>query len=210
MRHKLVLESGLALVIGSLLYTGLGISILHIPFFGTLNLGVGYVVFSAFVVVAFANAVNITDGLDGLAAGSLMISLFGLWLLSGSILDVPLTVFIALWLGSLLAFLYFNIYPARLFMGDVGSLAFGATFAVIGLLLGKPIALGVIGFIFVVEIFSSLLQILSKKFRHKKVMPAAPFHLTLQHLGWAEPKIVQRAWILQIMLTVFGVWLAIL
>ena len=210
MRHKLVLESILGIIIGSLLYFGLGISILYIPFIGTLNLGFLYIFFAAFVVVAFTNAVNITDGLDGLAAGSLMISLFGLWLLSGSILDVPLSVFIALWLGALLAFLYFNIYPARLFMGDVGSLAFGATFAVIGLLLGKPIALGVIGFIFVVEILSSLVQMLSKKFYNKKVLPAAPLHLTFQYLGWAEPKIVQRAWIIQIMLTIFGVWLAIL
>ena len=210
MRHKLVLESILGFGIGSLLYFGLGISILHIPFIGTLNLGALYILFATFVIVAFANAVNITDGLDGLAAGSLMISLFGLWLISGSILDVPLSVFIALWLGALLAFLYFNIYPARLFMGDTGSLSFGATFAVIGLLLGKPIVLGVIGFIFVIAIASSLLQILSKKFYHKKVLPAAPLHLTFQAIGWAEPKIVQRAWIVQILLTVFGVWLAVL
>ncbi len=210
MRHKLILESILGLTVGLLLHLGLGISILYIPFIGTINLGILYVPFAAFVIVAFANAINVTDGLDGLAAGSLMISLFGLWLLSGSILDVPLAVFIALWLGALLAFLYFNIYPARLFMGDVGSLSFGATFAVIGLLLGKPIALGVIGFIFVIEIASSLLQIVSKRFYHKKILPAAPLHLTFQNLGWAEPKIVQRAWIVQIMLTIFGVWLAIL
>ena len=210
MRHKLVLESILGLIVGLVLYLGLGISILYIPFVSTVNLSFLYVPFAAFVIVAFANAVNITDGLDGLAAGSLMISLFGLWLLSGSILDVPLAIFIALWLGALLAFLYFNIYPARLFMGDVGSLSFGATFAVIGLLLGKPIALGIIGFIFVVEILSSLVQIISKLFYHKKLFPAAPLHLTFQNLGWAEPKIVQRAWIVQIMLTIFGVWLAIL
>jgi phospho-N-acetylmuramoyl-pentapeptide-transferase len=210
MRHKLCLEIILSLAISCLLFFGLGISILHIPFMGTIDLEWLYIPFDTFVIIALANAVNITDGLDGLAGGSLMISLFGLWLLSASILDVPLAIFIALWLGSLLAFLYFNIYPARLFMGDVGSLSFGATFAVIGLLLGKPIALGVIGFIFVLEISSSLLQMLSKKFYHKKIIPAAPLHLTLQQLGWAEPKIVQRAWIIQIMLTIFGVWLAIL
>jgi phospho-N-acetylmuramoyl-pentapeptide-transferase len=188
----------------------LGISILHIPFVGTLELGYAYIPFAAFVIVAFANAVNITDGLDGLAAGLLLFALFGLWVLSSTILDVPLSVFIALWLGALVSFLYFNVFPARIFMGDVGSLAFGATFAVIGLLLGKVFALLIIGGIFVIEIASSLLQLLSKKYLKKKILPAAPLHLTFQAKGWAEAKIVQRAWLLQIMLTLFGVWLAVI
>ena len=94
-------------------------------------------------------------------------------------------------------------------MGDVGSLAFGATLAVIGLLLGKVFALLIIGFIFVLEITTSFLQLLSKRFRKKKLFPAAPFHLTLQQQGWEEPKIVQRAWIIQILLTIFGVWLTV-
>jgi phospho-N-acetylmuramoyl-pentapeptide-transferase len=123
-------------------------------------------------------------------------------------LDVPLSVFIALWLGSLISLLYFNIYPARLFMGDVGSLAFGATLAVIGLLLGKVFTLLIIGFIFVLEIMSSLLQLLAKRYWKRKILPAAPLHLTLQERGWDEPKIVQRAWLIQIMLTLFGLWLA--
>jgi phospho-N-acetylmuramoyl-pentapeptide-transferase len=119
-------------------------------------------------------------------------------------------MFLALWIGSLVSFLYFNVFPARMFMGDVGALAFGATLAVVGLLLGKVIALGVIGFIFVFEITSSLLQLLSKRFRHKKLFSVSPFHLYLQRLGWEEPKIVQRAWLVQILLTLFGVWLAVI
>lgn len=210
MKHKLILEIILASVISWMLYYNLGISILHIPFIGTFQLGVLYVPFATFTIVAFANAINITDGLDGLASGTLMISLFGLWFLSSKILDVPISIFLALLIGSLISFLYFNVYPARLFMGDVGSLAFGATLAVIGLLLGKTIALVVIGFIFVFEIFTSLVQLISKKFFHKKIFPAAPFHLSLQRYGWEEPKIVQRAWLIQIMLTIFGVWLAVL
>lgn len=210
MRQKLILQVILAIIIACMVYFQLGISILHVPFIGTLNLGYFYIPFAAFVIVAFANAVNITDGLDGLAAGILMFSLFGLWVLSSTILDVPLSVFIALWLGSLISFLYFNVFPARIFMGDVGSMAFGATLAVIGLLLGKILALFIIGFIFVMEITTSLAQLLSKKYLKKKLMPAAPFHLTLQELGWIEPKIVQRAWLIQIMLTIFGVWLAVI
>jgi phospho-N-acetylmuramoyl-pentapeptide-transferase len=106
--------------------------------------------------------------------------------------------------------LYFNIYPARIFMGEVGALAFGATVAVMGLLLGKTIALVVIGGIFVAEISSSALQLLSKRFRHKKALPVAPMHLWFQMIGWEEPKIVMRAWMTGIILTAIGVWLALL
>lgn len=208
LRQKLLLQVILALIISFILYWQLGISILHIPFIGTFDLGWFYIPFATFVIVAFTNAVNITDGLDGLASGLLMVALFGLWILSSSILDVPLSIFIALWLGSLISLLYFNVFPARLFMGDVGSLAFGATLAVVGLLLGKVFTLLIIGFIFVLEILSSLLQLLSKRYLKKKILPAAPFHLTLQERGWDEPKIVQRAWLIQIMLTLFGLWLA--
>jgi phospho-N-acetylmuramoyl-pentapeptide-transferase len=210
MKHKLILEIILATITSWMMFYNLGISILHIPFIGTFELGIFFVPFATFTIVSFANAVNITDGLDGLASGTLMISLFGLWFLSSHILDVPLSIFLALLIGSLISFLYFNVFPARIFMGDVGSLAFGATLAVIGLLLGKTIALIVIGFIFVFEIFSSLVQLISKKFLKRRVFPAAPFHLTLQKYGWEEPKIVQRAWLIQIMLTLFGVWLAVL
>lgn len=210
LKHKLLLQILLATIIACMLYFQLGIQFVHIPFIGTLQMGWLYIPFATFVIVAFTNAVNITDGLDGLASGTLMISLFGLWFLSASILDVPLSLFLALWIGSLVSFMYFNVYPARMFMGDVGALAFGATLAVVGLLLGKIIAVSVIGFIFVLEISSSLIQLLSKKFRKRKILPAAPFHLYLQHYGWEEPKIVQRAWLVQIMLTLFGVWLAML
>lgn len=210
LKYKLILEIILSFIIAMMLHYNLGISILHVPFIGTFELGIFYVPFATFTIVSFANAINITDGLDGLAAGSLMISLFGLWFLSSAILDVPVSVFLALLIGSLISFLYFNVYPARIFMGDVGSLSFGATLAVVGLLLGKVIALIVISFIFVLEISTSLIQLLSKKFLKKKVFPAAPIHLSLQRHGWEEPKIVQRAWLLQIMLTIFGVWLAVL
>lgn len=210
LKHKLFLQILLAFIVASMMYFNLGISFLHVPFIGTFQMGWFYIPFATFVIVAFTNAVNITDGLDGLASGILMISLFGLWFLSASILDVTLSLFLALWIGSLISFLYFNVYPARMFMGDVGALAFGATLAVVGLLLGKVLALGIIGFIFVFEITTSFLQLMSKKFRKKKLFPAAPFHLWLQHIGWEEPKIVQRAWLVQILLTLFGVWLAVI
>ena len=210
LRHKFIIQWILAFIIALLLYQNLKIDIFYIPSVGVFKLGILYIPLAAFIIVAFANAVNITDGLDGLASGLLTICLFAFWFLSASILDTPLSFFLSLWLGSLIAFLYFNIYPARVWLGDVGSLSFGATLAVVGLLLGKVMALVVIGGIFVAEITSSLLQLLSKKFRAKKLFPVAPFHLWLQLIGWEEPKIVMRAWLAGLMLAIFGIWLAVI
>jgi phospho-N-acetylmuramoyl-pentapeptide-transferase len=208
LRHKLIIEMILAGIISFWLYADLKISIINIPFFGVFDIGVFYVFFAAFVILAFANAVNITDGLDGLAKGILMISLTCFWVIAHTIIDVPTSIFIAVWLGGLIAFLYFNIYPARLIMGDTGALSFGATFAVIGLILGKSFALPMIGGVFVLEIASSFLQLMSKKYRHKKIFPVAPLHLWLQMRGWAEPKIVMRFWIISIMFSLFGLMIA--
>jgi phospho-N-acetylmuramoyl-pentapeptide-transferase len=210
LKHKFLIQWILAIIIALMLYFQLEISFVYIPFFGVFNIGLLYIPFAAFTIVSFANAVNVTDGLDGLAAGILMISLFGFWFLSNTILDTPLSLFIALWIGSLIAFLYFNIFPARLWMGDVGALSFGATLAVVGLLLGKIAAVVVIGGIFVIEIFSSMMQLLSKKFTGKKIFAVSPFHLWLQLKGWEEPKIVQRMWIASLILMLFGVWLAVI
>jgi len=208
LRHKLIFEIILALISSFWLFSELKISIVHIPFFGVYDLSYFYILFAAFVIVAFANAVNITDGLDGLAAGVLMIALSSFWVIARSILDMPTSFFIGIWLGGLIAFLYFNIYPARIFLGDAGALSFGATFAVIGLLLGKAFALPIIGGIFVIEIASSLIQLLGKKFLKRKVLPVAPFHLWLQLRGWEEPKIVMRLWLTSIILAVFGLMIA--
>lgn len=209
-RYKFLIQITLGLIIGAMLYLNLGIEIIHIPFFGVIHFGFWFVPLAAFLVVVFANSVNITDGMDGLASGLLMISLFGFLLLSTSILDTPLSIFIALWLGGLIAFLYFNVFPARLFMGDVGSLAFGATFATVGLLTGKVIALLIIGLPFLIDGLSSVLQIFWVKVFHRRIFPIAPLHYFLLKIGWSEPKIVQRAWLVGIMLVIFGIWLAII
>jgi len=208
LRHKLIVEIVLSLIIAFLLFNDLKIDIVHIPFFGVFKLSFFYIVFAAFVIVAFANAVNITDGLDGLAAGVLMIAIMSFWAVARSILDVPTSIFIGVWLGGLIAFLYFNIYPARIMMCDAGALAFGATFAVVGLILGKTFSLPIIGGIFVIEIFTSLLQLVGKRFWHRKVFPVAPLHLWLQLKGWQEPKIVMRFWLVSILLAIFGLMVA--
>ncbi len=208
LRHKFIIQLILSLIISYLLFFNLKISIIHIPFFGVFDISYFYILFSTFVIMAFANAVNITDGLDGLASGILIFTLMGFWVISRSILDVPTSLFIAAWLGGLMAFLYFNIFPARIFLGDTGSLSFGATFAVIGLILGKAFALPIIGGIFIIEILSSFIQIIGKKYFRRKLLPVAPFHLYLQSKGWPEPKIVMRLWLVSIIFVIFGLMIA--
>ena len=207
-RHKFLIQWILAFIISWMLYARLGIDIVNVRFFDIIDLGIFYVPFAAFVIVSFANAVNIADGLDGLASGLMLISLIAFLIISSSILDTTLSAFIGLLIGALIAFLYFNIWPARIWLGDVGALSLGATLAVGGLLLGKPLALPIIGGMFVVEAASSLIQLASKKFRGKKVFEVAPIHLYLQHIGWEEPKIVFRFWLAQTIFVIFGLWLS--
>jgi phospho-N-acetylmuramoyl-pentapeptide-transferase len=207
--HKFALQWILAIIDGYLIYKGLGIQIVNIPLIDVVfNLGVWYVPFAAFVIVSFTNAFNVTDGLDGLATGLLIICLTAFGIIAAGNLDTPLSLFIALWIGALIAFLYFNVWPARVWLGDAGALSFGATLAVIGLLTGNIIALIVIGGIFVIEITTSLIQILGWKFLKKPIFPLAPFHHSLLAIGWEEPKIVMRAWLIGVMLSIFGLWLA--
>lgn len=208
-KQKLILQWVPALFIGGVLHYKLGIDILYIPLLDKiLNLGFFYIPFSAFVIVSFTNAFNITDGLDGLASGLLIICLLAFGAIAAANLDTPLSLFIALWIGALLAFAYFNVYPARIFLGDTGALAFGATLGLIGLLTGNIIALIIIGGLFVIEIISSAVQIFGWKFLKKPIFPLAPFHNTLLAIGWEEPKIVMRAWLAAIILAIFGLWLA--
>ncbi|MBN1168324.1 phospho-N-acetylmuramoyl-pentapeptide-transferase [Candidatus Woesebacteria bacterium] len=208
-KFKFILQWVLGLIIGGMLYRLLGISILYIPMINiTIDLGWFYIPFSAFVIVSFANAFNITDGLDGLSTGLLVICLIAFGAIAAGSLDTPLSSFIALWIGALIAFLYFNVWPARLFLGDVGTMSFGAMLAVIGLLTGSIVALVVIGGIFVVEIMSSLIQVFGWKILKKPIFPLAPLHHSFLARGWEEPKIVMRAWLVGLMLAIFGVWLA--
>lgn len=209
-RHKLIIQITLASIIALMLWVNLKIDIINIPFLGVLKLGFWYVPIATFIILMFTNSFDFTDGLDGLSTGTLLICLLAFWVLSNKYLDTPISVFVSLWLGAIVAFLYFNVYPARIWLGNAGGLAFGATLAVIGLLLGKPIALFVIGGVFLAEGASSFLQIMSFKLFGKRLFPLAPIHHWLQVIGWPEPKIVFRSWIISIVFAVFGLWLAML
>ena len=199
----------LAILIALLIYKFLGVSIIHIPILDVVvNLGVFYIPFAAFLIVFLANAFNLTDGLDGLSCGLLVIFLISYIFITATALDTPLSVFISLWIGVLIAFLYFNVWPARIILGDTGALSFGATVAVIGLLTGSVAAIFVIGGLFVIEAISSAIQILGWKALNRPIFPIAPIHHTFLALGWEEPKIVMRAWLAGIVLAILGLWIS--
>jgi len=119
-------------------------------------------------------------------------------------------MFIAISVGALIAFLYFNVWPARIFLGDAGALSFGAMLGVIGLLTGSIIALFVIGGVFFIEIASSAVQMIGWKYLKKPIFPLAPIHHAFLLKGWEEPKIVMRAWLVGVILAIFGLWLAVI
>lgn len=208
-RTKFALQFLLASITAGLLYFQLGIHILYVPVLNyVLNLGIFYIPFAAFIIIFFTNAFNFTDGLDGLASGLLMIYLIAYVFLAVSHLDTPLFIFIALWLGSILAFLYFNVWPARIWLGDAGALSFGAMIALIGLLIGNVATLFIIGAPFVIEAASSVIQILGWKYLNRPIFPLAPIHHAFLASGWEESKIVMRAWLAGIIFAIFGLWLA--
>ncbi|MDO8638464.1 MAG: hypothetical protein Q7R43_02735 [Candidatus Daviesbacteria bacterium] len=199
-----------AVLIALMLYSVVGLSNIYISGIGNLVIGYWYIPLAAFIIVSFSNAYNIADGLDGLSTGLLLICLIAFLALASATLNLTLASFIGIWLGTLFAFLYFNVYPARIYLGDAGAYAFGATLAVVGLLTGKILALTIIGGVYVIIIASSLIQIFSKKFLGRKILPVAPIHMYFKFLGWEEPKIVFRFWLVGALFAIFGLWLALL
>lgn len=207
-RYKFIIQWILAIIIASLIYYQLGYTFIFVKGFGLASIGALYIPLASFIIVSFANAFNIADGLDGLAPGLLIIALISFLMISANQLDQSLGIFIAILMGAVSAFLYFNIYRARIWLGDVGSLSLGASLAVVGLLTGKILAIGFIGGVFIIEVGSSLIQLLGKRFLGRKILPVAPFHLYLQQRGWDEPKIVMRAWLLGFLFAVAGLYIA--
>lgn len=210
-RRKLFLiQLGLALLISAMLYFTAGINNIYISGLGNFIINAWYIPLSAFVIVSFANAYNISDGLDGLSAGLLLICLFAFLALASRSLDLTLASFIGIWIGVLFSFLYFNVWPARIFLGDAGAFAFGATLAVVGLLTGKILALAIIGGMFVIIVASSMIQILSKKILKKKVLPVSPIHMYFKYIGWQEARVVSRFWLAGGVFAILGLWIALL
>lgn len=206
---KFAMISALGLFLGWFFAVKLGWTKVEIPFYGQFEIGVlGMIMLFAFAVVATGNAVNISDGMDGLAGGLAMLAYgaYGMiallqeqWFLAGFCFTV---------IGALLAYIWFNVYPARFMMGDTGSFALGAGLGVVAMMTNAFLLLPVIGLLFVVEAGSTLLQICAKKFLHRKIFLSAPLHHHLQAKGWEESKVVMRFWIIGGVTAMLGVFLA--
>ncbi len=206
---KFVMITIMAIVLGWFFYTKLGYNSIHIPFVGDWQVGVWIVAIFVLAVVATSNAVNISDGLDGLAGGLLALSFttFGvIALLQG---HVTIAGFCFTVVGALLSYLWFNIYPARFFMGDVGSFAFGTSLGVVAMLTNTLFLLPIIGALFVIEAGSSLLQITSKRLLKRKIFISAPIHHHLEAKGWPEAKVTMRFWVIACIAAFAGLLMAL-
>jgi phospho-N-acetylmuramoyl-pentapeptide-transferase len=204
-RIKLLLYLFIAIVGAYWFYFRLDWTTLHVPFFGNFDIGIWYIPFFIFVIVATAFSVNEMDGLDGLAGGTLLAA-FGAY---GTIAFVQgkteLAALCGVIIGALLAFLWFNINPARFFMGDTGSMSLGVTLGIVAMLTNAALLLPVIGFMFVLISLSVIVQVISKKYFKKKIFLSTPLHHHFEAKGWPEPKIVMRFWIIAGVTAVIGV-----
>jgi phospho-N-acetylmuramoyl-pentapeptide-transferase len=210
-RYKLVWQTVVALLAGWYIQRHFHIEAINIPLAGELVIGgLLFVLFVAFVIVGASNAVNLTDGLDGLAGGTLIFSfvaylLIALVAVPGTKISQPnLAIFCALIIGALMGFLWFNVHPAQLFMGDAGALSMGATLAVVATITGQLPVLSVIGIVFVAVIMSVVLQVVSYRMRGRRIFRMAPLQHHFELLGWAEEKITVRFWIVSALAGLLG------
>jgi phospho-N-acetylmuramoyl-pentapeptide-transferase len=198
-------------VIGALyFYLKLGYNLIHVPAIGDFNIGWLYVPLFIAVVVSTANAVNITDGLDGLAGGLLSTAFAVYAAIAFFQGNFGIAAFCATIVGAFLTYTWFSIYPARFFMGDSGAFAFGTTLGVIAMLTNTVFVLPIIAAVFVVEAGSSALQITSKKLFKRKIFLSAPLHHHLEAIGWPETKVTMRLWVIGQVMGALGLILALL
>jgi phospho-N-acetylmuramoyl-pentapeptide-transferase len=195
MKHRLGLYTMVAAFGAWWFYTKLDWSILHVPGVGDFEIGWWYVPLFMLVIVSTAFSVNEADGLDGLAGGILLFSFGAYTALSFAMGRIELAMFCAAISGGLLTFLWFNVYPARFFMGDTGAMSLGTTLGIIAMLTNSALVLPIIAFPLVVESLSVIIQIISRKTRGKKVFLSAPIHHHFEALGWPETKVTMRFWI---------------
>ncbi len=206
---KFLMITGIGLVLGWFFFDRLDVTAVTVPFIGEWHLGWLIVPLFALVVVSAGNAVNISDGLDGLAGGLAAIA-FGSFGVISIMQGNPLMAgFCFTVVGALLSYLWFNIYPARFFMGDVGSFALGTSLGVVAMLTDSLFILPIIGFVFVLEAGSSLIQIFSKKVFKRKVFISAPIHHHLEAIGWPETKVTMRFWVIAAVTSFIGVMIAL-
>jgi phospho-N-acetylmuramoyl-pentapeptide-transferase len=207
---KFTMIAAVGLVTAWFFYYKLGYTSIHLPWGVDWELGLWMIPLFTFVVIATGNAVNITDGLDGLAGGlsAIAFGFFGvIALLQG---NIGIAGFCFTVVGALLSYTWFNIYPARFFMTDIGSFALGTSLGVVAMLTDTLFLLPIIGFVFVADTATSLLQIISKKFFHRKIFLSAPVHHHFEAVGWPETKVTMRFWLIGQACGAFGLVIALI
>ena len=205
MQHRIIIYTLIALFGALWFFYKLDWDLLHLPFLGNFEIGLWYIPVFMFIIVATAFSVNEIDGLDGLAGGTLLTAFASYGVIAFAQARYDLAAFCAVIIGALTAFLWFNIKPARFIMGDTGAMSLGITLGVIAMLTNQAMLLPVIGFLFVVESLSVIVQVMSKKLRgEKKVFLSAPIHHHLEAIGWPEEKIVMRFWLISGVTSVIG------
>jgi phospho-N-acetylmuramoyl-pentapeptide-transferase len=204
--QKLLWQTVVAGVVAWQIQNTYQIDQLAVPFVGAVGIHpIAFILVAAFAIVATSNAVNITDGLDGLAGGTLIFAFTGYMIIAFTFGQPNLAALCALIIGALLAFLWFNVHPAQIFMGDSGSLALGATLAVTAVITGQVLLLPLIGLVFVLETGSVILQVASVKLRGKRLFKMSPLHHHFELQGWDEEKITLRFWIVGALAALVGV-----
>ncbi len=196
-RHKLVWQVIVGLVAAIYIQRHFGVTGIYIPLVGELEIGGAlFVALALFAIVAMSNGVNLTDGMDGLAGGTAVFAFLSIAFIANAREFEWLMVLCAAMVGVLLAFLWFNVHPAEVIMGDTGALALGAMLATIGLTTGFALLLPVLGVIFVAETLSVMIQVGSFKLRGKRIFRMSPLHNHFELIGWAEEKVTIRFWLI--------------
>lgn len=206
--EKIVVQVLAGAAVAWWIFWQLGWSTIWMPFIGSIELGVLMPFFIIFAVVSLSNAVNIADGMDGLSSGILIVCFVTFMIIALQKENPEIALLCAVTAGSLIAYLYFNIKPARFEMGDVGSLALGAMLAAIAFALDRAMLLPVVGFIFVAEVGSSVLQTVYRKIFGRRLFKMAPLHFHFQLKGWIEEKIVMRFWLFSAIFAVIAIALS--
>lgn len=202
--QKLVVYLLLALIGALWFYYRLEWDVLSVPFLGNIEIGWLYIPLFIFIIVASAFSANETDGLDGLLGGVMLFAFIALTAVAFVLGRYDLATFGGVTIGALLAFLWFNIYPAKFFMGDTGSMSLGITMGVIAMLTNTTLLLPFFASILVLESLSVIIQVISKKLRKKKVFISAPIHHHFEALGWPETKVTMRFWIISVVFSALG------
>ena len=210
MRQRIVVYTMIAVIGAWWFFFKLGWDHIHVPAVGDFAIGAWYIPLFILVIVATAFSVNEADGLDGLAGGILLFCFGAYGVIAFSKGLVDLAAFCAVLVGALLAFLWFNVYPARFFMGDTGAMSMGTTLGILAMLTNSALVLPVIGLPLVIESVSVIIQLLSKKFRGKKIFRSTPIHHHFEAIGWPETKVTMRFWILAAVSAGVGVILGLL